>query len=236
MAETKLNALELKRLTVTLIGMEVSRAWKGMGSTIFLELGELTERVSRRGKSSLFGEAHISIDWDWRVEQDGIVRFGSSLHGSEIERGLRTLCGAKVLSVSIVGQIPEIVVEFSTGHTLRSMVMANGWPEWGIKLRDGRYVGPGHGHITIGTGDEPYRQTDAEAAAFAAEEAAEKRWKKPVIEPVAGRCEDCQSYVSLNGNWVFSYYGICMSPESPLDGRVVHDDSGCPHYTRKLES
>jgi len=134
MAETKLNALELKRLTVTLIGMEVSRAWKGMGSTIFLELGELTERVSRRGKSSLFGEAHISIDWDWRVEQDGIVRFGSSLHGSEIERGLRTLCGAKVLSVSIVGQIPEIVVEFSTGHTLRSMVMANGWPEWGMGI------------------------------------------------------------------------------------------------------
>jgi hypothetical protein len=37
-------------------------------------------------------------------------------------------------------------------------------------------------------------------------------------------------FTSLNGQYVIVNYGVCMSADSPLDGRVVHDDSDCPFH------
>jgi hypothetical protein len=137
MTETKLNADDVKKHVHTLVGMEVSRAGKGAGSTISLELGKLTDEVLRSGRKSMFGEAHISVDWDWRIEKERVVKFGSSLQGSEIERGLRAP-RSEGLERGVLGRIPEFKVELLSGNTLRSMVIANGWPEWSLKLPDGK--------------------------------------------------------------------------------------------------
>src|SRR5580658_524949 len=48
-------------------GMEVSLAWKGYGSAIFLELGRLSPPRQPRGQHEQ-GEACLCVEWDWRVE------------------------------------------------------------------------------------------------------------------------------------------------------------------------
>ena len=232
----KVNSLdEANTMAQSLIGLEVTLPWKGHGSTIFLELGELSPPKSKRGNRDL-GESHISIDWDWRIELGDIVKFGSSLEGSEIERGLRTLQGVKVCSLSIQGRIPEIVVEFSSGHILRSMVMANGGPEWTLKLDHQRYLYSHCGSLVVDSGTEPVGHTDHEAAVNELEDAAVDRWGKPSSGSAIGSCSNCLSFVTLNGGLSFCSYGLCMGPKSPFDGRVVHDESGCNVFTRNEDA
>lgn len=225
---------EVNTMAQSLIGLEVTLPWKGHGSTIFLELGELSTRKSKRGDWEV-GEAHISVNWDWRVELGAIIKFGSSLEGSKIERGLRSLQGVKVQNIYIQGRIPEMVVEFSSGHILRSMVMVPGGPEWTLKLGPEKYLHPYRGSIVIGTGNEPGGYTEQEAIVVKYASEASVRWGKPHTESQSNQCSACRSFVTLNGGFDLTYHGVCMAPESPFDGRVVHDESGCEVFTANEE-
>ena len=67
--------------------MPVSLAWKGYGSAVFLELGQLLPPEGERARHER-GEACLAIEWDWRVEKTSSVLFGSSDSGPEIEAGI----------------------------------------------------------------------------------------------------------------------------------------------------
>ncbi len=218
---------EFQKLVQPLVGLPVSLPWPGHGSAIFLELGALAplEYPSQRYNN---GEACITAEWSWRVEAGSAVAFGSSSSGPRIDKGLQALRGATVEALTAVGRIPELVVQFSNGARLRTMVMLAGHPQWTIKLQDGRYVSAKRGRFLVGTGGP---QTSAgEKAAFARAHRAEARWGTPSVEPKRGSCVDCAFYVRLDSDGHLLDYGACSAEGGPLDGRVVRRNSGCPAF------
>ena len=105
-----------------LLGATVSYAWKGFGSSIFLELGALTPPSSAKF-SHPAGKWCISIQWDWRVETGSEILFGSSNSGAEISSRIAELEGVTVNSIETYGLVPELLVSLSTGACLRTSSM-----------------------------------------------------------------------------------------------------------------
>lgn len=217
-----------------LSGLAVAQPWKGYGSAIFLELGRLTPEEPD-GRSHREGESCIAIEWDWRVEHLGSVLYGSSNTRPEILRGIESLQGTAIDRIDIVGDVPELVVNFSNGHCMRTMVMVDGDPQWSIKLSQaGEWLYPRRGALFIGDGREPI--DEAQQTSFDVAREVAFRWDVPSVSPVVGRCADCRWFKSLDGDGHLLDYGVCIAASGPLDGRAVHRKSGCPAFVAGEDS
>jgi hypothetical protein len=226
---------EFQTLVQPLIGLVVSRPWKGYGSAIFFELGEVTSVSSPSGRRSRnVGEAGISVEWDWRVEDRTTVLYGSSNSRPKILSGILSLQGTTIEKLSVVGQVPELVVHFSNGHRLCSMIMVSGNPDWHVKLSDGRYVYAKDGHLFVGVGG--YGATEQEIAALDLAERTAARWGSPDTEPTDGSCANCASFVYLDGDGPLLDYGACFADGGPFDARVVNRSGGCLSFSRREET
>lgn len=217
-----------EQLVAPLCGLRVSLPWKSYGSAIFLELGQLSAVASRRGHHER-GEACVALQWDWRFEVGHSVVCGSSNSRPEIEEGLESLTGAVVSSVRVNGKVPELVVQFSTGHCLRSMVMADMDPQWSIRLFDGDWIYARGGLLRVGDGTE--EASDQKAAEFQHAEETATRWGSPRAGIAVGACNACRWFVPLDGEGHLLDYGVCTCKSSQLDGRAVNRTSGCPAFT-----
>jgi hypothetical protein len=228
MTNNQISVDQFDNLVRPLLGLPVSLPWQGFGSAIFLELGSLSPAEPGRRKAGR-GQASIQVEWDWRVEQGARVLGGSSSSGPAIEKGIQTLKDLKVDQIQVHGQVPELVIRFSNGMVLRTMVMKSGDPEWVIRLPDKSYIHCKAGLLYTGSG---YSRgiTKSETAASDREESASKRWGAPTAEPVAGRCRDCRSFVRLDGHAHLLDYGVCTESRSPFDGRAVAESGGCPAF------
>jgi hypothetical protein len=51
-----------------------------------------------------------------------------------------------------------------------------------------------------------------------------------VVPNAPGACNDCVFYVRLDGTGHFLDYGVCTSPRSIFDGKVVSFRSGCAAF------
>ncbi len=224
---TVLSEQEFRDCVRPLQGLEVSLAWKGYGSAIFLELGRLSAPRNERGRHES-GEACLSVEWDWRVEGASSVLFGSSNTGPEIEDGIHGLQGSRSDGIAVVGTVPEIAALFSNGKCLRSMAMTSGDPQWGIRLPSGSWLSAKGGVLWMDA--EPAPITDPESAEMKASEDAEGRWGIPVAEPVKGKCAACGWFRRLDAHFQLLDYGVCLTETSPFDGKVVHRSSGCPVF------
>ena len=185
---TMLSEQEFQDCVRVLQGLEVSLAWKGYGSAIFLELGRLSPPRQPRGRHEQ-GEACLCVEWDWRVENASSILFGSSDTRPEIADGIRRLQGSRIDDIAAVGAVPEIVALFSNEQRLRSMAMTIGDPQW------------------------------------------RGRWGVPTAEPVRGKCDACDWFRRLDGDFALLDYGVCIAEKSPFDGRVVERFSGCPVFS-----
>ena len=228
MTDTVLTSEEFEELARSLFGLVVSLPWKGYGSAIFFELGSLSPLESKRRHHNK-GEACIAVQWDWRVEAEAAVLYGSSNSRPTIEAGVLTLQGTTVESVAVVGHIPELVVHFSNGHCLRTMVMVTGDPEWSVKLPDGKWIYARSGRLIIGSGAAA--MTNQEVAVFARAERVTTRWGRPRAVPQKGFCSECASFVPIDGDGHLLDYGCCTADAGPFDGRAVARTSGCPFFT-----
>lgn len=215
-----------------LIGLSISRPCKGYGSAVFLELGQLTSRPSVR-TIHVSGEASISIYWDWRIEADKQILFGSSNSGPEIVDGIQDLLGETIEQIQVAGTIPEIEVHISNGYRLRSMAMVTGHPDWNIKLPGNIRLYPEAG--TIWQGERIRSLTPERSKIFAHAEKTAKRWGIPAAGPFLGQCRACQWYRRIDGEAYLLDYGVCTSSDSPLDGKVVYCQGGCAHYLAEAE-
>ena len=209
-------------------GLQVSLAWKGYGSAIFLELGRLSAPENDRGQHGR-GEACLSVEWDWRVERESSVLFGSSNTRPEIEVGIRGLQGSRIENIEAVGAVPELVALFSNGQRLQSMIMTNGDPQWGIKLPSGSWLSVKGGLLLLDA--EPEGSTEEYTNESKVTENATSRWGVPIAEPVQGRCDSCDWFRRLDGDFYLLDYGVCIAETSPFDGLVVHNSSGCPIFS-----
>jgi hypothetical protein len=231
MTNSPCSTEEFTKLVKPLEGLVISRPWIGAGSSIFLELGELTSH-EWRGRRFLNGEACISVEWDWRVEGEVSVAYGSSNSRPRVLRGISSLKGKTTRKLSLVGEVPELVVMFSNGEHLRSMAMLTGNPRWSVRLPDGRYVSGRSGKLLVGEGGSSLSAQQKRVFELAEQTAA--RWGVPVAEPVAGKCGQCEWLVPIDGEGNLLDYGVCISSKSPFDGRVVTYSSGCPVFLARI--
>jgi hypothetical protein len=129
---------QFKRLAESLVGLPVSRAWRGYGSAAFLELGAMTGVYERTGNPR--GEAGVIIQWSWRVEGARSVVFGSWSSDRKMNDGIESLVGRKLQHISLVGRLPEISIELSGKRWLHSFMTADGQPKWCVFLQDGSWL------------------------------------------------------------------------------------------------
>lgn len=111
--------------------MQVSQAWRGYGSAIFLEFGALTPRSNRDGTpGNPDGELSLMIEWSWRIEEAGHIVCGSWGNEELWEPWLKKLVGRVVLDVEVFGRLPEVMLSLSGHVYLASFMTAEGDPQW----------------------------------------------------------------------------------------------------------
>lgn len=125
-----ISAGEFQNLTRCLVGLPVSHAWRGYGSAVFFEFGELRRDGRRQAK----GEATAMIEWSWRVEKPRSVMFGSFSGERKIAHGLQSLVGREVLEATVEGRLPELVIRLSDGLWIHSFTTVEGHPGWTLFL------------------------------------------------------------------------------------------------------
>lgn len=203
-----------------LIGLPISKAYNSFGSSLCMELGELTLNDRNRQK----GEAYIRLDWDWRLEDDESIICGSSNSGPAMAETAEELVGLTITGLNLYGSPPEVEIRLSNDQRLRSMAMKSGNPEWTIQLKDKSY-------LTCGVDEE---MTDSEHEYSKWAEATAKRWGCPELKPVRGRCSKCSYFERIDGSFHLLDYGVCSFANGPFDGRVVRINSGCPEYVARV--
>jgi len=199
-----------------LIGLPISKAYNSYGSSLCMELGEITFDERNREK----GEAYIRLDWDWRLEDDESIICGSSNHRPKIADTAEKLIGISITNLELYGSPPEIEIHLSNHQRLRSMAMLSGYPKWTIRLKDETYL----------SNDLDEGMTEKEHEYSKWTEVTAKRWGRPELEPVRGRCSKCLYFERIDGNFYLLDYGVCCFAGGPFDGRVIMINSGCPEF------
>jgi len=119
-----------------LIGLPVNRVWQGYGSAIFLEFGRLHSTRKRSGQPGApRGDWTLMIEWSWRIEGKRRIWCGSWSDGERWPRAFARIQNQSVVSVSLLGRLPEIDVGLSNGLHLVSMMTAEGDPAWALTKR-----------------------------------------------------------------------------------------------------
>src|ERR1700739_941167 len=110
-----------------LIELPVPHVWRGSGSALFLEFGNLrAERSDGKPGRNPAGEMGLMIEWSWRIEGKRRIGCGSWSDENRLDRYLQKLLKATVLQVELFGRLPEIRFSFSNGLHLLSMMTAEG--------------------------------------------------------------------------------------------------------------
>ena len=119
-----------------LIGKRISHVWRGYGSAIFLEFGELAAWKSRNGKEGdATGELCLMIEWSWRIENPRSILGGSWSSEGKWPGMFTKILGATVEDVEFFGRIPEILLSLSNGRRVASFSTVEGQPEWALLTR-----------------------------------------------------------------------------------------------------
>ena len=216
-----------------LIGMRVSRASNGYGSSILLSLGELHEEADASSRLFLCGEAAIVIDWEWRAEFEAGVVAGSSSSRTCIKHFLERLEGKRIDSASVYDTGPELRIQFSNGGVIRSLVMHKDDPQWYVRLPSGQTLKVINGVLT--DQESNLGMPADEEAERDLSKSASQRWKSDqnVSTRDAEWCACCCFYGGLDASFYFHDFGVCACVNSPRDGRVTAARWTCPGFTPK---
>ncbi len=115
------------------VGMTVSYVWRGYGSALFLELGQLTPTMRSSGEAGApDGEISIMIEWGWRIEQGVTIQCGCWSDEALWQPSFAGLVGHKVTEVTIFGVLPEITLWLESDLRVSSFMVAEGDPVWVI--------------------------------------------------------------------------------------------------------
>ena len=96
-----------------IIDLPVSHAWRGHGSTIFLEIGQLQAGRTRKDGSigNAKGEFTIHIAPNWRVEGKRSILCGSDDTKRAIEKSLQSLISNPIKKLSTFGRLQELQID-----------------------------------------------------------------------------------------------------------------------------
>ena len=138
----KISDEHFKKLVNPLLGLPISRIWRGYGTSLFIELGKLSTKSNRlkNGKriSYQIGQISIFIGWDWRIERTKSIYFGSWSKDKIVNSRLPQLKGRTIISVDYEGRLPELVIKLSNGlwiHSFHVGSTGDTHPAWHIHYR-----------------------------------------------------------------------------------------------------
>ncbi|WP_244480406.1 hypothetical protein [Rhizobium sp. Root1220] len=116
----------------------MSSIWRGHGSAIFLELGQLHPVRRRDGSSgSLTGDYTVMLEWSWRIENRTSILGGSWSDEEGWDTLFKSLMGQTVQDISVFGRLPELSLALSGEKYVVSFMTAEGQPAWSILRRTG---------------------------------------------------------------------------------------------------
>lgn len=112
-----------------IVGLPVARAWKGYGTTIFLELGRLYRRdiVGKEGqmRESVFGDYSLCIETDWKILKDNKVImdatdfYAEGTNRKPIKEALEQFVGTHITDTQLSSDASTLTVVFDSGITLQ---------------------------------------------------------------------------------------------------------------------
>ncbi|MBJ6134643.1 hypothetical protein JAU75_17515 [Ochrobactrum sp. Q0168] len=114
----------------------MSSIWRGYGSAIFLEFGQLSStRGGDSTKGNPVGEFTIMFEWSWRIESQTAILTGSSSDEKEWETIFKSIIGQTVSDITLFGRLPELSITLSGDRYLVSFITADGQPAWTLFRR-----------------------------------------------------------------------------------------------------
>ena len=139
------------------VGKTVSHLWRGHGSALFVEFGELSPRTLRDGRDGdPDGEITLMIEWSWRVSDENSIRAGSWSDEEEWPKVFQSLVGSTVEALELFGELPEILVSLSGGNRIASFMTADGQPQWALISRQ-----PNIGSLSVVAGELTIQSSSA---------------------------------------------------------------------------
>lgn len=148
-----------EELAASLVGQPITYIWRGYGSAVFIEFGELSPRSNRDGSPGHpEGQISLAVEWSWRVEDDSAILSGSWSEEELWEPTFALLRDARVTSLKLFGRLPEVELSTDRGVRFLSFSTTDGQPQWDlVDRRDGlpRWFSIRHGCLHLGDGTEP---------------------------------------------------------------------------------
>ena len=119
-------------------GKRLSHIWRGYGSAIFLEFGNLAVAGKRRDGTlkDPSGEVGVMIQWSWRIEGKKSIICGSFSDEEDWERGFSAIREQHVAEITLFGRLPEIQIAFVNGASCTSFMTDKGHPSWALFDRE----------------------------------------------------------------------------------------------------
>jgi hypothetical protein len=151
-------------LAADLAGFPVSYVWRGHGSAIFFEFGELTSRRNRDGSAGHpEGQVSLGVYRSWRIEDETAILCGSWSDEGLWEQSLNRLRDARITGVSVFGTLPEVEFVTEEGTRFLSFSTTDGQPQWHLVDRretPARWFTVREGRLHLGDGSEPALQSN----------------------------------------------------------------------------
>ena len=133
-----MTTTDFAAFSAPLIGQPVSHLWRGHGSALFLEFGQLRPSIRRDGSlGNPKGEMSLMIEWSWRIEGRRSILCGSWSDEQKWPRAFKLVRSASVAEAILFGRLPEIELCLSNGVRVLSFMTAEGNPMWTLFDRDG---------------------------------------------------------------------------------------------------
>lgn len=139
----RITRTEIDAAVASLVGLPVSRAWRGYGSAVFLEFGKLRPYKNRQGKDSPQGEVSLMVEWSWRVENARSIWFGAFSSQKKMDARLPRLVGHVVEAASLECRLPELSLALSGVLWFRSFMCEQGAQAWAILDSNSVYYAKG---------------------------------------------------------------------------------------------
>ncbi len=128
--------LALAEIRAVLIGMPLSHVWRGYGSAIFFEFGELRSRARRDGSpGNPVGVITLGIEWNWRFERPRSIAGGAWSDQQRWPGLFRKVLGETVVDLQSIGMLPELELSLSNGMRVVSFMNDEGQPQWHLISR-----------------------------------------------------------------------------------------------------
>jgi len=117
----------------SLVGEPISHIWRGHGTAVFIEIGELTPSTEHRRDGSLLnpsGRVSLGVEWSWRIQDRRSILCGSWSNGVLWSPTFDRLRQGRVKECRLFGTLPEIELATDEGLRFVSFSTTDGQPQW----------------------------------------------------------------------------------------------------------